>query len=307
MGRVIVVGSITQDIVTIGDRLPGVGETIFGDSLGYFPGGKGSNQAIAAARQEADVMMVGCVGDDTNGINMLDFLRSESVNVDQVNVLDDVPTGIALIFVGRGENMIMVVPGANDNVTDAAVDNVVFESDDVVVAQYETPLSVTAKVFAKAQKVGARTVLNAAPAQPLTDEMQDVTDVLIVNEVELAQSLYGADAKVETEDKQRIIDMTRDLSNAGNNQVIATLGPKGFVSVVDEKLSEASGHSVEAIDSTGAGDCYVGVFAANLAAGGSSIEAMRRANAAAALSVTKQGAGSSMPTKTEIDEYLTKS
>jgi len=292
VGRVVVVGSINDDLVVTARRLPGPGETVAGTSVARSAGGKGANQAVAAARAGAAVAMVGCVGHDPAGSRLREGLVAEGVDASAVAVVE-APTGIAIVTVADGENTIVVVPGANALVSG---DDLAVGPGDVVVAQLETPLAATAAAFARARAVGATTVFNPAPAVPVPDEVLGLVDHLVVNEHEVAIVLGVTAAEVGADPT-----VVRRRTAAA---VHLTLGADGAVVVTADDVLTVAGHAVEVVDPTGAGDCLVGWLAAGLAARLPVAEAVRRAGAAAALSVTRPGAAPAMPTTAEVDAFL---
>lgn len=289
-------GSINMDIVALAARHPLVGETVAGRELRYFPGGKGANQAVAAARAGAGVRMLGAVGADAFGGELIDFLRSSGVGVDDV-VTRDGASGTALIVVADdGENTIVVVPGANGTVDEGAVTGAKVEAGDVLLSQYEIPLDSVAAFFTAGRDAGTTCILNPAPACPTPPGLLELVDVLILNETELAL-LAGVEIDGGSS-RGEIVEAIEALGLSG--VVIATLGARGAIAVVGDRQIDVAGHDVAAVDTTGAGDCFVGSFAAQLAAGETINAALEYANAAAALCVTKAGAGPSMPTNAEV-------
>jgi ribokinase len=290
---VIVVGSINDDLVVTASRLPGPGETVPGTGVAHSGGGKGANQAVAAARAGASVAMVGCVGGDEAGARLVDGLRADGVDVTAVSVADGVPTGTAIVTVADGDNTIVVIPGANALVRPVALAP---SPGDVVVAQLETPLEVTTAAFAAARAVGATTVLNPAPAAPVPDDVLALVDHLVVNEHEIALVLgIGAD---EVRADPAVV---RGRTTA---TVHLTLGAAGAIVVTPVEVAVEPGRIVTVVDTTGAGDCFVAWLAAALAEDVPVAEALRRANAAASISVTRPGATPSMPTAAEVDAAL---
>ena len=290
MSRVHVVGSIIQDIVVGADRHPLPGETIRGTSLRTYPGGKGANQAIAAVRAGAMVSMIGITGRDAAGQNLTAYLRDSGVACDLVSTTDEAPTGTGLITVARGENMIVVVVGANAYLDEAAALRIGFEPDDVCVAQLETPVSTTLVAFRRARAAGATTMLNAAPAAPVSNDLLNLVDILVVNEHELT-TVFDV-AMPEVLGSEILPDR---LSARFGGVLILTLGANGAALWNPGQRVLIPGHQVEAVDSTGAGDCFVGYLAAGLVAGLGLEQAARRANRAAAISVSCHGAASSIP------------
>ncbi len=286
MARVVVVGSINEDLVVTADRLPGPGETVAGTGVTRSGGGKGANQAVAAARAGAEVLMVGCVGFDDAGGRMVDDLDGSGVGVDDVIEVREV-TGQAIVVVAAGENTIVVVPGANDHVSPEQVEAVPLGAGDVVVAQHEIPVGTTAAAFARARDLGATTVLNPAPAAPVAPDLLALVDHLVVNEHEV-EAVLGVAAAELVADRP---GARSRLQAAAGATVHLTLGAEGVLVLPPSGEDLAvPGRTVEVVDSTGAGDCFVGTLAAGLAAGASLADAVERANAAAGRSVTRRGA-----------------
>jgi ribokinase len=296
MNRVSVVGSINQDIVAGAERHPRPGETVRGTTLRIHPGGKGANQAVAAARAGAAASLIGCVGDDVAGKELLVCFRDAGVDCGAVSVVTDAPTGTGLITVAGGENTIVVIAGANDLLTPAMVARFDCEAGDVCVAQLETPVETTVAVFQRARAAGATTILNPAPAGEVPDELLALSDILVVNEFEFASTF-----RVPI-DEWLAGSALAAVSDRFSGPVLVTLGARG-VSIWDGgSRTSIPGHQVEAVDSTGAGDCFVGYFAAGLVSGCTLEQAARRANRAAAISVTRHGAAESMPLASEVGE-----
>lgn len=304
MAAVTVVGSINRDIVAFVPRLPAPGETVLGHRAAQFPGGKGANQAVAAVRlgqpAGAPVRMVGCVGADAFGDEMRAFLAGEGINVSGVRRREAIATGIALITVDTaGENAIAVVPGAN-HAWDDGLPPLSLAARDVVVCQLEIPLRVVSAVFTAARAARATTILNPAPFQSLPSDLLPLIDVLILNEVELAQML-GRDMPVAT-GSASLAQAARDVLGRGPRAIIATLGAAGCL-VIDAagRTEHIAGIAADAVDTTGAGDCFVGAVASTLAAGGDLVAAAHLANRAAAISVTRAGAAASYPRRSDMD------
>lgn len=293
---VYVIGSINQDIVVTADRHPNPGETIAGTDLEYFPGGKGGNQAVAAARAGAKARMVGMTGVDVSGTSLRTFLADSGVDVTSVGRSDEAPTGTALITVANAENTIIYVAGANALVTEDSLVGLVFERGDVTVAQYETPVATTISAFSRAKAAGATTVLNPAPAGPTPRGLLAVTDYLVVNEHEFSLVLEAAVADALA-DGANWADVVGDRFSG---VLLLTLGADGVLVWSQEQRLRVPGREVAAVDSTGAGDCFVGYFAAGLEAGQDLQAAATRANVAAALSVTRKGAAASIPLAGEV-------
>lgn len=295
--RVIVIGSINLDVLAHAPRLPRAGETVTGSSVAFLPGGKGANQAVAAARSGASVMMVGAVGSDSSAGTLLDFLKHEKLNTNLIKTASG-PSGTALITVnGDGENTITIIPGANQQVDAATVDRLTFTASDIVLLQNEIPPATVRQAIEKAHRAGAATIYNPAPFRRVPDELLNQLSYLIVNEIEFAQLLETPYLNA-TERESNL----KDYQKAKN--IIVTLGSAGLIARLDNSIIRLKGHNVKAVDATGAGDCFCGAFAAALAEGQTPPTALAFANAAAALSVQHHGAGPSMPTQAEITHYL---
>jgi ribokinase len=304
MADVVVAGSINMDVVASAPRHPQPGETVTGTALAHFPGGKGANQAVAAALAGATSRMVGAVGDDAAGGEMLRFLAESGVDTSAVARRAGTPTGTALIVVdASGENTIVVVPGANDTVDEETVRAAGIQAGDVLVAQHETPQATTAALFRHGRDVGSTCMLNPAPARPTPPEMLGLTDILVLNETELAllsTSHIGADTS-----EDEIADAVGTLLGLGLPGIaVVTLGARGALVIDGAGVLRVDSHDVDVVDTTGAGDCFVGSLAAEIAGGSSMQPALRFASAAAALCVTKRGAGPSMPTRAAVEDFL---
>lgn len=298
MRKIFVVGSINRDLVVFVDGLPRAGETIFGDRFQQFPGGKGANQAVAASRLGGDVHLVANVGADAFGEAMRDFLAGENIDTSEIAILDTAPTGIALITVDSGsENSIVVVSGANMVWHARDLARLGIKRSDIVICQFEIPLQIIESVFEQAKKVGATTILNPAPVKPASDRMLRNVDYLVVNEVEL-EALSGA--PVNPGDPDSVYAAMTQLHERGPLAIVATLGHRGALFSDATGRYGAKGHKVNAIDTTGAGDCFIGGFAAALARSDSVLDAIRFANEAASISVTRHGAASSFPRLAEL-------
>lgn len=296
MGRVVVLGSINRDLVVSVTEHPRPGETVAGQALREFPGGKGANQAVAARRAGAETALLGAIGKDGFGAAMHEFLAGETIDLSRLRLVEDRPTGIALITLDRhGENSIVVVAGANAVLGPADAAHLAACAGDCVLAQFEVPDAFIEAGFCKARDAGARTILNPAPMKPLPPALLALTDILILNETELEVAAGRQDLHEEA----AITDAAQALAGTART-VIVTLGAKGALAVSPEGVIRFEGERVDVVDTTGAGDCFVGNLAASLAAGRSLAEAMRRAGRAAAISVTRPGAAASMPYAREL-------
>lgn len=292
MSSIVVVGSANLDIAVHLATMPRPGETVFGEGLASSPGGKGLNQAVAAALAGADVAFVGAVGDDPSGRLLRGWLESAGVDVAGLTVAD-APTGIALITVlADADNAIVVASGANDAVTELdAVAETLVRSARYVVAQLERPARLVRQGFELARRHGVVTVLTPAPVSRMEPDLFDLVDILIPNASE-ARALAGVDDDLEA---------ARALS-ARVGTVIVTRGAQGVVAARDGAIvAEVPARRVHAVDTTGAGDTFAGVLVAALSAGTELPDALRSAVVAASISVTRPGAAASMPTREEIE------
>jgi ribokinase len=298
--EIVVVGSLNADLVTRVDRFPAPGETVTAKSFAIHPGGKGANQAYAAARLGGRVAMVGCIGGDAYGERLLQSLRSAGVDVSPVHRDAEAPTGLALITLdASGENQIVVVPGANARLTPALVQahEARIAAAAVVLLQLEVPLDVVLAAARIARDGGAAVILDPAPAQPLPASLLKCVDFLTPNQSEL-QTLTGGAAGQQAE------HAARSLADGSPLRVIVKMGEVGAL------LVDANGQAfwpalrVEAVDATAAGDAFNAALAVALAEGRPLPEAARLAVVAGALCVTRAGAQPSMPTRQEVETAL---
>ena len=295
--RVFVLGSLNMDVVATTSRHPMVGETVLGSSLNYYPGGKGLNQAVAAVRDRAEVVMLGAVGSDGFGKELLGFVEDEGIVADFVHINPKAPSGVALIVVAdegesEGDNTIVVAPGANGTLTSEMFADVKFQSHDVLLAQFETPISATTSLFARAKEAGTTTILNPAPAGPLSLELASLVDYLVVNDIELTQICQSLEK-----------DIT-ELVDLGIHALIHTKGSDGVAVITSQESLNLPAHEVAVVDTTAAGDCFCGVLATSLLSEATVSVAANRSNAAAALSVQTPGATPSLPFAEETEVFL---
>ena len=305
MGRVFVAGSINMDVVATADRHPRIGETVAGSAVLYFPGGKGANQAVAAAKLGAPTTLIGRLGKDAFGDELKAFLAAQGIDLSFVQQTGDARTGTAIITTANADNTIVVIPGANAFVSAADVAAPALAKGDIAVSQFEIPLPVVSAFFKRARAAGATTILNPAPAIEAKRELLDLVDILILNESEL-----GFLAKTElrdTDDHERVIEAARSLQISKDKIVCVTLGKRGIVALIDDRSHVDLGRAVKAIDTTGAGDCFVGAVAALLADGQPVRSAFGYANIAASICVQRMGAAPSMPTAAEVAAVLSTS
>jgi ribokinase len=316
--KVVVVGSANADLVLDIDHRPAAGETVLGSDVVTTPGGKGANQAVAAGRLGFDVAFLGCIGADSQGELLRASLTGAGVDLQGLRVVD-APTGNAIILVTPdGENSIIVSPAANRFLTPALVDELkpVWTGAAVLVAQLEIPLETITFMLPEAHRSGTRVVLNAAPAAVLPDEVLNVADPLVVNESEATFLLAHAGTATPHAAAVDPGDVAKALLSLGPRSVVLTLGAAGAVLVersrdtvgrdgvrvaTSQDAVHIPGHTVTVVDTTGAGDAFVGALAAHLSDGVDLQEAVRRANDVAAIAVTRRGAQESYPTREEIN------
>lgn len=301
--KVVVIGSLNMDLVTRAPRLPRGGETLIGQSFTTVSGGKGANQAVAAARLGAQVSMVGCVGTDAYGQELRGALLAEQIDCQAVSIVDGA-SGVALIVVDdNSQNAIVIVAGANGELTPRVIDrfDTVLQAADVIICQLEVPDATVGHALKRGRELGKTVILNPAPAsRPLPADWYASIDYLIPNESE-ASALSGLSvdslATAETA-ATRLIAM-------GAGKVIITLGAQGSLFANGIGFEHFPAPTVKAVDTTAAGDTFVGGFAAALASGKSEAEAIRFGQVAAALSVTRAGAQPSIPTLSDVQAFKT--
>lgn len=303
MPQVWIAGSINMDIVVSTPRRPRDGETVLGDRLEFFPGGKGANQAVAVAQAGTPVSLIGAVGEDAFGEQLMRFLRDRRVGVTRIVTVADAPTGTALIVLdAEGQNSIIVVPGANNVWTPERME-VPLTAGDVALAQLEIPIESVERWLSSAKTAGATTVLNAAPAREGADRLLGVVDVLVVNELEL--SFLLSEEVEPSASVTEVVDAASALRTRADQTVVVTLGHRGAVAVGPQGVLVADGRSVDAVDTTGAGDCFVGTLSAQIVVGLDLGRTLKLANTAASICVQRMGAGTSMPSAAEVAEVLT--
>lgn len=300
-----VIGSLNMDLVVNTKRIPRPGETVMGTTFKQIPGGKGANQADAIAKLAGSVTMIGAVGDDEMGKTLVHSLKKDGVTVDHVMVKPQAATGVASIIVdGAGHNSITVAPGANYQLTaeDIQKKKSVIQGANLVLVQLETPLEVVEECLRIAGENGNFTILNPAPAAQLTEDLLKHVNLLTPNETEL-ETLSGC----QTDSQQGIEEGAKVLLRQGVRALLVTLGEKGCLYVRQEKgriLSQLyAAYPVQAVDSTAAGDSFNGALALALSQGKTMDESIRYGMLAGALTVTREGAQTSLPTIRDIEEY----
>ncbi|MDP8982204.1 MAG: ribokinase [Acidobacteriota bacterium] len=309
-GRIIVVGSLNMDFVVSVERLPAPGETVLGGGFQMIPGGKGANQAVAVGKLAGpgtDTRMVGRVGQDVFADHLKASLVSGGVDAGAVLATQDQPTGVALIWVDKqGQNSIVVASGANHSLAAADVDAMrpLFSGSRFVLFQLETPLDTVIRALALAREQGAQTILDPAPAQPLSEELLAQVDVLTPNETEASLFLGLPPGRVSLSEAP---SLARRLRERGPRCVVLKLGDQGCFYCSGEAEMASASFPVEARDTTAAGDIFNAALAVALAEDRPIADALRFANAAAAISVTRTGAQASVPTRSEVDAFLASS
>lgn len=291
--KISVVGSINIDMVVTADRIPLKGETLHGDRVDFHAGGKGANQAVAAARVGGDVTMFACVGDDEFGKQMVDNLAKEGIHTSHIKEVPGVNTGTALITVGEGDNCIVIVAGANAHVSKSYIDEVKDElvKSHMVMLQHEIPQETVEYVVDICNQYNIPVLLNPAPARPVDVALIEKLDYITPNEHE-ASIMFGDE------------EACKKALGTYPGKLVITQGASGVVTYEDDKeLFVPSRKSVVA-DTTGAGDTFNGVFAYKRAIGASMEESLAYANVAAGLSVEKHGAQGGMPTAMEVEKEL---
>ncbi|KOP73256.1 ribokinase [Priestia megaterium] len=292
MAKVTVIGSSSMDLVVTSNIRPGAGETVLGESFKTVPGGKGANQAIAAARLGADVSMIGCVGEDHYGKAILENFKSNGVSVENVKPVTDSDSGTAHIILAEGDNSIVVVKGANDYITPDYVEKAKekIKEADIVLIQQEIPEETVEYVAQLCQELKVPLLLNPAPARPLKAEVIEQVSYITPNE-------HEAELLFEGKEKEEVLKQYP-------NKLFITEGKQGVRYFNGEKEVLVPSYQVETIDTTGAGDTFNAALAVALAEGMGFEKGIQFANRAASLSVTKFGAQGGMPTRKEVEESL---
>jgi ribokinase len=299
-GRVVVIGSINTDLVARVRTLPRPGETVAGKSFMVVGGGKGANAAVAAARQEAAVALVACLGNDDFGAARREDLTREGIDLTGVRRSEAASSGVALIVVDEcGQNSIVVVPGANGLLTPAMAEELPLAPGDVLLTQLEVPLPTVEAALRRARATGAFAILNAAPYLPAVAGLLPLVDLLIVNELEAADLLGQAPLTPDSAPAA-----AGALRARGVGAVAITLGAAGAVIATADWCDQLPAPAVTVVDTTAAGDAFTGTLAAGLAAGLPLRAAAERAIVAGSLTATRAGAQPSLPTRADVDALL---
>ncbi|GAB4469660.1 MAG: ribokinase [Armatimonadaceae bacterium] len=300
--KIVVVGSSNTDLVVRVPHIPAPGETVLGADMQTIPGGKGANQAVAAARLGGNVTFIARVGEDAYGAAAIAHYREEGLDVSHVHHTPGVPSGVALIAVqaGSGENAIVVAPGANAHLSvadlDAAADAI--RTAQAVVLSLEVPMESVQRAAEIASDAGVPVVLNPAPAQELPAELLSKISVLTPNQTEARQLLGVSENEVVTPE-----DLAKRLLSLGIGAAVLTVGKDGCLVATSEGVEAVPGYAVSAIDTVAAGDCFTGALAVEMAQGKPLRDAARFANAAAAVKVTRHGAQPGLPTRADVEAF----
>jgi ribokinase len=312
MEYVLIVGSSNMDLNIYSKRFPSPGETVTGGFYKQFLGGKGANQAVASTRSGTKTIFIGKVGNDLFGDQMVSRLQNEGVITDYI-IRDSLnPSGVAFILIDEnGENMISVAPGANAKLNKEDIDKVkeVIKKAKTIVVQMEIPIDIIQQIFRIASQGKTLKILNPAPLKPIPIEILQNTDIIIPNEGELYRLHSLLNLKNLTgQGKEKILQAAEDISSFGVNYIIITLGKKGCLMFrgKDKKYFEIVSPKVKAVDTVGAGDCFIGVLASLLNKDEEILTAVKMATIAASIAVTRKGAQDSLPFLNEIQEKFNK-
>ena len=298
---IIVFGSINMDLVVYSDKQPAKGETILGNSFETFQGGKGANQAVAISKLGCPVSLIGKVGNDVFGDELLESLNSEQVGTSLVERHEG-PSGVAFIYVFEetSENQIIVISGSNEQVKSNQIPDKELSATDVLISQLEIPPSEIEDLFIRAKKSGIYRILNTAPALKISKNLIHETDLLVMNESELENL---TEQTIERQNTDSIGQAIKGLNLSTTQSIAVTLGSKGVYVYANQKGQFIDGHKVEPVDTTGSGDCFIGALASQYLESNDLLDSVNFANKAAALSVMKRGASSSMPTLKEVVNF----
>lgn len=305
MGKVLVFGSLNMDLNIQCERLPEKGETIAGNHFFTTPGGKGANQAVAAAKLGASTRLIGCIGNDVFGAELIDALTQYEVICDSVIESKNLPTGTAMIINCNDDNRIILNPGANHELTEEDIVKLITQygtSEDVFVTQYECDLKAVQQSLVTAKSVGMYTIFNPAPANAIPSELYALIDLIVVNETE-CQFLTGIYPDSE-ENCKKAINRFRKF---GARQIVITLGSRGSVYTMEDEIYSIPACNVPTVDTTAAGDTLIGGMAVGISRKWPMKECLIYATKAAALTVIKPGAQQSIPKEEEVNQYFKES
>ena len=300
MSKIYVLGSINMDMVITTPYIPAEGETLTGSNFFLNGGGKGANQAVAAAKQNVKTYLIGNVGNDIFGKDLINNLSDYNVETTYLHKLNETPTGVAMIIIHNNDNRIILDGGANHKVTYNQIDEALMsaEENDIFITQLENNMNAVAYGIIQAKERKMITIFNPAPAKEINKELYNYIDYLILNETEceILSGLYPSDES----------SIGKVYEKLGVNNLIITLGSKGSLLVKKDQIIKINPNKVDAVDTTAAGDTYVGVFASQLVKGKTEVDALNYASIASSLTCLKEGAQQSIPFENEVLEYLNK-
>jgi ribokinase len=309
---VLIIGSSNMDLNIYSERFPELGETITGGTFKQYLGGKGANQSVAAVRSGANTMFIGKIGVDSFGDQMISSLTKEGINTDYIIRDPDENSGVAFILVDQnGDNKISVAPGANFKLTAEEIrsNEKIIKNSYCILTQMEIPMDSIREIFDIASEGEVVKILNPAPLKPIPLEILEKVDIIIPNEGELYR-LYSflTNKEIKEGGTQNIVKASKILANLGIKYVITTLGSQGSLIYLgpEDKIIEIPTPKVKAVDTVGAGDCFIGVLASFLSKGEKITKAIKNASIAASIAVTRKGAQDSMPYLNEIEEKMKK-
>jgi ribokinase len=302
MKKVVVAGSLNIDLTIRVNRMPNEGETIHGYEFLINTGGKGGNQAVAAAKSGAETVLIGSVGGDAFGNQVLESLKNYGINTDSINVQKDEYTGSAMIICSNNDNRIILNPGANFsldfNFVKDKLDSI-SNKEDLFITQFENEFNTTLKLLEYAKTIGMKTILNPAPAKVIPEEVFKYIDILVLNQSE-CEVLTGVYPKT-LKDCEELGKLIRDK---GTENVVITLGKDGSVTVTPNEIIKLEAYKVNTVDSTAAGDSFIGAMAAKLSFESSLRDALEYATKVSAITVTRKGAQISIPTNEEVNKFF---
>ncbi|NME65484.1 ribokinase [Clostridium cadaveris] len=302
MKKVIVAGSLNVDLTIEVDKMPVQGETIHGHDYFVNEGGKGGNQAIAAVKSAADTIFIGSVGKDVFGKQVLDSLEKFHISTRCIQIHEDVSTGTAMIIRENNDNRIILNPGANYAMkfefAKEQLDKVASEGD-IFITQFENDLDATFKLIEYAKSLKMKTILNPAPAKKIPDEVYKYIDLLVINQSE-CEVICG----IYPNNDEECLKAAEVLKDKGASNIIITLGKEGSLTITNKENIRVNAHKVQAVDSTAAGDSFIGAMAAKLSRGTSLKESIEYATKVSAVTVTRKGAQISIPTEKEVNEFF---